>query len=132
MARATRAKTHKGVNGTGDSVTVYFDAADPAERKALEAARLLAVKHGRRKQAIVALLEAVYNYYEQTGELISASEISGALTGRVGQILTIPVQSPPRRELEHAGGVQITQDKLTATADITKNFLGGMMGFLDS
>ena len=40
---------------------------DPAERKALEAARLLAAKHGRRKQAIIALLEAVYTCYEQTG-----------------------------------------------------------------
>ena len=63
-------------------MTLYFDRSDPAERKALEAARLLAAKHGRRKQAIIALLEAVYNHYEATGELLSSAEISGLLMGQ--------------------------------------------------
>src|SRR5664279_5175847 len=82
MASRTRKQT-KGRNGVGDSVTVFFDQSDPAERRALEAARLLATKHGRRKSAIIALLEAVYAHYEATGELLSASEISGALIGGV-------------------------------------------------
>ena len=77
---------NKGVNGTGNSVTVYFDTTDPAERKALEAAQMLASKHGRRKQAIVALLEAVYNVYETSGELLSATEISAALIGQMGSV----------------------------------------------
>src|ERR1700709_461524 len=83
MARSTKAKAQKGRNGVGDSLTVYFDCSDPAERKALEAARLLATKHGRRKQAIIALLEAVYTTYEQTGELMSATEISSALLAQI-------------------------------------------------
>src|SRR5215216_5021009 len=86
MAHQTKVKAQKGRNGTGDSVTLYFDRSDPAERKALEAARLLAAKHGRRKQAIIALLEAVYNHYETTGELMSAGVISGALAGQGGAL----------------------------------------------
>src|SRR6476646_10488677 len=82
MASRPRKSSNKGRNGVGDTVVVSFDLTDPAERKALEAARLLATKHGRRKQAIVALLGAVYAHYEQTGELLSASVITGALMGQ--------------------------------------------------
>src|SRR3954462_14279439 len=91
MARSTKAKAQKGRNGVGDSLTVYFDRSNPAERKALEAARLLAIKHGRRKQAIIALLEAVYTHYEATGELMSASVISSALMGQGAALGRDPV-----------------------------------------
>lgn len=69
----------KGNNGKGETLTVYFDASDPAERRALAAAQLLAEKHGRRKQTIIALLNAVYQHYEQTGELVSGSAVAAAL-----------------------------------------------------
>ncbi len=90
MASRTSKPARKGSNGTGDSLTVMFDQSDPAERRALEAARLLAAKHGRRKSAIIALLEAVYSRYEQTGELLSASEITSALMGQG----TLPARAP--------------------------------------
>ncbi|MEP6985545.1 MAG: hypothetical protein ABI970_08100 [Chloroflexota bacterium] len=48
MARKSKSTKAKGRNGEGDSLTVFFDQSDPAERRALEAARLLAAKHGRR------------------------------------------------------------------------------------
>lgn len=54
----------------------FFDVSDPAERKGLEAAKLLAAKQGRRKQAAIALLEAIYNRYETSGELFSVNEIT--------------------------------------------------------
>jgi hypothetical protein len=117
MAKTRR----KGSNGTGDSVTVYFDCSDPAERKALEAARLLAAKHGRRKQAIIALLEAVYNHYQASGELISASEISAAL------MLGAPVQPgaapPPRRQPPRESGIVITGGSQTSAQEVANNFL---------
>lgn len=116
------AKTrHKGSNGTGDSVTVYFDCSDPAERKALEAARLLAAKHGRRKQAIIALLEAVYNRYEASGELISASEISAALA--LGAPMQHNAAPAPRHVPSCEPGVVITSGSQTSAQEIANNFL---------
>lgn len=79
--------TPKRSNGAGDSVTVYFDKTDTQERRALEAAQLLARKHGRRKDAIVALLAAMYDHYEQTGELLTATAIQNAISGvNVGRV----------------------------------------------
>jgi hypothetical protein len=146
MANKAR-KTQKGRNGEGDSVTVYFDPADPAERKALEAARLLAAKHGRRKQAIIALLEAVYTCYEQTGELMSATTISAALMGQgaameragVGlenALTPMPnLQSAatnkhlprPKRHIRNQAEVTSTAGKASAET-VAKNFLSSMKG----
>lgn len=86
MARATKAKRTKGVNGAGETVVVNFDMADPSERRALEAARLLASKHGRRKAAILALLEAIYTRYEATGELMTPTQIAAALNGQAATV----------------------------------------------
>jgi hypothetical protein len=143
MAHAVTTKTAKGRNGVGDSVTVYFDHTDPAERKALEAARLLATKHGRRKQAIIALLEAVYNHYEQTGELLSAGEITTALSGQVALIRpTSPgfttiasTDMPPeeqRKQRKHANSrephVVITSGGKADARTVADNFLKSMGG----
>ena len=81
MARSRLQSKRKAKNGAGDSVTVYFDQSDPAERRALEASRLLAAKHGRRKQVIVTLLEAIYLHYEQTGELMSSAQLATRVSG---------------------------------------------------
>jgi hypothetical protein len=138
MARSTKAKAQKGRNGVGDSLTVYFDCSDPAERKALEAARLLATKHGRRKQAIIALLEAVYNCYEQTGELMSASEISTALHGKnvpvpqqqkifAGTDAKLDKRRPQHRD--NSPFIEITNAAGTdSNQTITKNFMASMTG----
>jgi hypothetical protein len=140
-------KQEKGRNGVGDSLTVFFDQSDPAERKALEAARLLAAKHGRRKQAIVALLEAVYTCYEQTGELMSATTISAALMGQgvmpernLAGLDTTLIQPPhlqpstvnkrlPRAKRQPSSGIEITSSAGKASAEqVAKNFLSSMKG----
>ncbi len=90
MARSQSQSKSKGKNGVGDSVTVYFDKSDPAERRALEASQLLAAKHGRRKQLIVTLLEAVYLHYEQTGELMSSSQLIANLVNVPAGMKTKP------------------------------------------
>lgn len=137
MAHQTKAKAQKGSNGTGDTLTVYFDRSDPAECKALEAARLLAAKHGRRKQAIIALLEAVYSHYEATGELLSASEISAGLTSASAVIPSansaqfkrelIP-QPKPQRRRQHTNSVEVTNSGKASTRKVADNFLASMKG----
>ena len=139
MARSTKAKTPKGRNGEGNSVTVYFDCSDPAERRALEAARLLATKHGRRKQAIIALLEAVYTCYNETGELMSASEISGALLGQPRETprqqtrpeFTDPVSNERNhKQRRYSPPVEITNSGGKASVEtIAQNFLQSVSGF---
>jgi hypothetical protein len=145
MARTTNPKSAKGRNGVGDSVTVYFDPIDPAERKALEAARLLAAKHGRRKQAIVALLEAIYNHYEATGQLMSASDISGALagtpipmhetlgtsTGFSSKSISSPRSaSAPKRKAQRrqSGSIEVSHTGASNTETIAANFLRSVSG----
>jgi hypothetical protein len=149
-------KQPKGRNGVGDSVTVFFDKTDPAERRALEAARLLAAKHGRRKSAIIALLEAVYAHYEQTGELMSSAEITGALNGRAGGVRNSVTSSPavpqyremqyspeePSRrnqtpimtskrksQRQHPGDIEIIPDGKASAQKVADNFLSSMKGF---
>jgi len=132
-------KTKKGRNGTGDTMMIYFDPSDPAERRALEASRLLAAKHGRRKQVIVTLLEAIYTAYEQTGDLLSSAEIAAALMGgtppaanvspeaRVAPAATTRRTSvnPPEEPL-----IVPSKGKSTATKKVVTNFLSGMGGLL--
>ncbi|MEO8394345.1 MAG: hypothetical protein ABI700_15240 [Chloroflexota bacterium] len=81
MAQKSARKT-KGQNGVGDSITMFFDVSDPSERRALEASRLLAAKHGRRKAALVAMLDAIYQIYQVTGELPSPAALGLALMGQ--------------------------------------------------
>ncbi len=134
MAKRARA-SHKGLNGTGETVTLTFDISDPAERKALAAARLLAAKHGRRKQAIVALLEAVYERYEATGELMSASAISSALAGQGGASERVPVGFVQALAVAHGvkpptakkRGVEVVASASKASA-VADNFLASMKG----
>src|SRR5688572_8236985 len=71
----------KRANGVGEYLSVNFDITDPTERKAQKAAQLLAAKHGRRKQAIVTFLVAVYDHYERCNELPTPVEIAAALNG---------------------------------------------------
>ena len=129
MALSAKSKARKGVNGTGDSVTVFFDASDPAERRALEAARLLAAKHGRRKQAIIALLEAVYAYYEANGELLSSAEITAALMGKAPVQMRPAVEFPsvavPRAHSAPSNepGVVITGSSKASAKTVADNFL---------
>lgn len=102
--------TTKRRNGVGESVTVYFDQNDPQEWRALEMAKLLALKHGRRKQAIVALLDAMYSAYQETGELLTATAIQNAI--RSAQIASLPRLSSTGQQWDR----ELTEYAAPATA----------------
>ena len=107
----------------------------------------MAAKHGRRKQAIIALLEAVYTCYEQTGELMSASAISAALISQgaaqgigTGSHLAARIDAPspqlsaetiPQPRTQHnrqrSGRIEVTTSKASAET-VAKNFLNSMKG----
>ncbi len=145
MASKSKSTKAKGRNGEGDSLTVFFDQSDPAERRALEAARLLAAKHGRRKQVIVTLLESIYAYYEQTGDLLSATEIANALReGVLPGFRPAPAVMPPTAPQPSIARAQakksrksseplitLTQKQAISTKSLTANFLSGIGGWLD-
>src|SRR5215207_893222 len=78
MAKQKQRKA-KGNNGVGQFVSLTFDISDPREAAALRAAQLLASKHGRRKQAVVAFLSAVWEVYQETGKLLDPIEIANAV-----------------------------------------------------
>ncbi|MEO8394201.1 MAG: hypothetical protein ABI700_14520 [Chloroflexota bacterium] len=149
MARTSKSTKAKGRNGEGDSLTVFFDQSDPAERRALEAARLLAAKHGRRKQVIVTLLESIYAYYEQTGDLLSATEIANALREgalpnfRPAPAVTAarPEATAPQPSIARAQAkkprqpaetfIAVTQKQAIGKKGVTANFLSGISGWID-
>src|SRR5215211_3260184 len=72
-------KQGKGRNGVGQGITLRFDSSDDQEAAALAMSQILASKHGRRKDAIVALLSALYEVYQETGKLLNPVEIANAV-----------------------------------------------------
>ena len=143
---AQRRMVSKRRNGAGDSVTVYFDQDDPQEQRALEMAKLLALKHGRRKQAIVALLDAMYSAYMETGELLTATAIQNAIrTAPAGSIprlnaaqqwenglSALPSAAPRRTEppvyAEDTQLVTVNKGGKASAEETTRNFLASMSG----
>jgi hypothetical protein len=150
---ANRRMVTKRRNGAGESVTVYFDQDDPQEWRALEMAKLLALKHGRRKQAIIALLDAMYSAYQETGELLTATAIQNAI--RAAQPTSAPrlagagqewgsdlvAYAPPAAARttappvyrEAAQPVSVTGGGKASAEETTRNFLASMggMSFFD-
>ncbi len=116
---AKKRMVSKRRNGAGESVTVYFDQNDPQEWRALEMAKLLALKHGRRKQAIVALLDALYSAYQETGELLTATAIQNAIrSAQNGSVprLTSAAQGWGRELAEYAAPADTRQPSPRRTA----------------
>lgn len=140
-------KRRKSSNGTGQSVTVFFDASDPDEAAALAMAQLLASKHGRRKDAIIALLSSMYQHYQTTGEIMNATAITNALHNgapRASMGFTYAVASAPAAPASAApashtpaqtrqpGGVVVTSTAKKASAqEIASNFLSSMGSLFD-
>lgn len=136
-------KPRKRANGAGDSITVYFDKDDREESAALAMSKLLARRHGKRKAAIVAALAALYQVYEVTGEIPSASEISGALSalsgsGRqpgIGFITAVgqPLQDVPSSSRREPVGVQIVNGSKASAKQSARNFVSSAasMGFFE-
>jgi hypothetical protein len=81
MARqSTSIKKGKGRDGSGEGITIRFDCHDKTERRAMQMSKLLASKHGRRKQMIVTFLAAMYDVFEATGELPDAATVAALMT----------------------------------------------------
>jgi len=113
----------KGQNGTGDRILIRFDDPnDATDMRALAGAQILAQKHGRRRQAIVAMLEAIYIRYEATGELLSASQISAALTGVGGGAPALPAPRPAPA-IQRNNLIQLTAGKSASKEEIAANFI---------
>ena len=128
----------KRQNGTGNSITLFFDPSDASERRALEASKLLASKHGRRKAALVAMLDAIYRVYETSGELLSPAEIGAALMRQSPFVshASAGFAAPPlasdrtaaqrqsgRQYTDHAPGVVVTAGGKADAQTIADNFL---------
>jgi ATP-dependent DNA ligase len=139
-----RKRKIKAPDGSGETITVYLDKNDPLEGKALAMSQMLAGKRGRRKQAVVALLAAMYDLYQVTGEMPTSADIMTALTSnqprsfttavgfampaQAAQSLAAPVPKvePPR------GGVTILNDGPTGKmsgSQVAKNFLSNASSF---
>lgn len=136
MAQKRASKT-KGRNGDGESVTLFFDVTDPAERRALAASKLLASKHGRRKAALVAMLDAIYRVYETNGELMSPAEIGAALMGQSGAAeQRTPVGFTNARAVAQAHSLKVAERKPTVevvastakASTVAANFVNSMRG----
>lgn len=65
--------------GESDTLNMIFDATDPQEGRALQAAQLYATWRGKRKVVVVAFLEAAWLVYERTGELPTPTQIQNAI-----------------------------------------------------
>lgn len=93
-----KGRNSKASNGEGQTITVTgFDLNDPQEQRALAMSQLLATKHGRRKQVIVALLDAMYQHYNATGEIMSGSEVYQRVIGGTAPASTLLPPPPARR-----------------------------------
>jgi len=151
-------RKQKGANGVGQFVSLTFDTSDPQEAAALRAAQLLASKHGRRKQAVVAFLSALYEVYQETGVLLSPVQIANAVqrantpnqhaalgfTSAVGQYSAPPDMPPDLRKLTAPRAddtpqyvpteLTVSKGKKASAEDVAANFLksaGSMSGFFD-
>lgn len=145
MARNAKRATsrRKSPNGEGDIVTLYFNESDHQEARALEMAKLLAQRHGRRKATLVAALDALYAVYETTGEIPSTTEIANALAalsepGRQSGIGFIKAVGQPLKEVPSSSrrdpvGVQIVEGSKVSAAQSARNFVSSAasMGFFE-
>lgn len=68
----------KSKHGSGLTFSMEFFSDDADEMKALDVSRRLA-KHGHRKQYVVAVFAALYNYADQYGRLPSITQVVTAL-----------------------------------------------------
>ena len=145
-------KPQKRCNGLGESLTVFFDKSDPQQQAALSMSQMLGSKHGLRKEVIVALLAALYERYELTGELLTPIAVTNAIMD--GFAISTPAKaftimqptssfsSVERTDLERrssasaTGGVIVSESKgKTSSQEVAKNFLNSMKdlasGFFD-
>jgi hypothetical protein len=138
-------KPQKRCNGSGESLTVFFDKSDPQQQAALSMSQMLGSKHGLRKEVIVALLAALNERYESTGELLTPIAVTNAIMD--GFAISTPARAfttmqPPRppagvertdharRSSETTMGVVVIEEGRgkTTSQEVAKNFLNSMKG----
>lgn len=88
-------RREKGANGSSDSIVIHLDPSDPSDARALEMAKLLASKHGRRRGVLVAVLEAMHTYYQRTGVVMTPIDVATAILGQGSAATAPPPHSPP-------------------------------------
>jgi hypothetical protein len=139
--------TSKRANGEGETITITFDLHDKTERRAMQMSKMLAAKHGRRKQFFVAVLASLYDAFEATGELPEVHHVAAMLSGATsaptasmtrGYSASVTEQSDvtkaPARKATSSKTPSVTVSKEAAktSADtIAKNFLSSNSGFWD-
>lgn len=138
-------KTQKGCNGSGESLTVFFDKSDPQQQAALSMSQMLGSKHGLRKEVIVALLSALYERYESTGELLTPIAVTNAIMDGfaistpakvfttmqpAGSSISVERKSYERHSAESTHGVVVVKESRgkTTSQEVAKNFLDSMKG----
>ena len=133
-------KAQKRCNGSGESLTVFFDKSDPQQQAALSMSQMLGSKHGLRKEVIVALLAALYERYESTGELLTPIAVTNAIMD--GFAISTPAKaftsmqstsspaSHERRTSNSTKGVVVVKESRgkTTSQEVAKNFLNSMKG----
>jgi hypothetical protein len=145
-------KAQKRCNGSGESLTVFFDKSDPQQQAALSMSQMLGSKHGLRKEVIVALLAALYERYESTGDVLTPIAVTNAImdgfaisTPAKMFTTTHPAGSPPsgerkadeRPKPEPTGGAVVVKEgrAKTTSKELHNNFLNSMKnlasGFFD-
>jgi hypothetical protein len=135
--RQTTKAANKRGNGEGESITINFDIHDRTERRAMQMSKMLAAKHGRRKQFIVAVLASLYDVFEATGELPEAHSVAALLSGAapaVGSAALSATSSKIRTQKANpkAPRVTVSNGAAKTNADtIAKNFLASNSSFWD-
>lgn len=72
-------RRHKALNGEGQSLTVGFRNHNAEDRRARRMYQQLAVHHGRPKSYVIAMLTAMADLFDETGQLPSPEVLAGAI-----------------------------------------------------
>lgn len=129
MATSTR-KPPNGQAQSG-SYLLVFDLDDEGQAKAWEVAQQLASQR-KLKQVLVSILLAIHTVQEQTGKVVDmlqfmASFITGLITGRTGQGVTITESTAPEELPSMFAGTDDHADPM----ETRENFAIGMGNLFD-
>lgn len=133
MATARKGRTRKPANGEGQSGSylLVFDLNDEGQARAWRVAQQLASQR-KLKQVLVGLLLAIDTVQEQTGKVVDllqfmASFVTGLITGRAGQGITITETTPPEELPSMFAGTDDHADP----SEARENFAAGMGNLFD-
>jgi hypothetical protein len=132
--KTTKQATRKPPNGQArsGSYLLVFDLDDEAQAKAWEMAQQLASQR-KLKHVLVGLLLAIHTVQERTGKAVDmlqfmASFITGLITGRAGQAISINETTAPEELPSMFAGTDDHADP----AETRANFARGMGNLFDN